>query len=123
MPVSGLVITLREGAPLREQTVATVATHRSFTLGVLCDRWLPVAMEARDDRECRDLHDWLMSLPGVLFVDVVAVDFAPDDSTPSTGSTDPLAAYPIAPCRSAGRTECASKETISPAQPNSTDRP
>jgi hypothetical protein len=88
MPVSGLVITLREGAPLRQQTVATVATHRSFTLGVLCDRWLPVAMEARDDRECRDLHDWLMSLPGVLFVDVVAVDFAPDDSTPSTGSTE-----------------------------------
>ena len=46
-------------------------------------RWLPVAMEARDDAESRDLHDWLNALPGVDFVDVVYVNFDEDEATAS----------------------------------------
>ncbi len=37
-------------------------------------------MEAADDAESRDLHDWLAAQHGVAFVDVVHVSF---DETPA----------------------------------------
>jgi hypothetical protein len=78
MPISGLILTLNADAELAEQSVATVSARAEFMPGERNARWLPVAMEARDDAESRDLHDWLNALPGVDFVDVVYVNFDED---------------------------------------------
>ncbi len=82
MITSGLVVTLSADATLAEQTIANVSARAEFTPGERKDRWLPVAMEARDDAESRDLHDWLQALPGVEYVDVVSVNFDVEEPSP-----------------------------------------
>ncbi|MCF7763900.1 MAG: hypothetical protein K9N62_09520 [Verrucomicrobia bacterium] len=79
MITSGLVITLGTDAALAAQAIAQIGARAEFTPGQRNDRWLPVAMEARDDAASRDLHDWLQALPGVEFVDVVSVNFEEPD--------------------------------------------
>ena len=83
MPISGLILTLNADAALAAQAVATLSTRPEFLPGARNARWLPVAMEARDDAASRDLHDWLNALPGVDFVDVVYVNFDEDEATAS----------------------------------------
>lgn len=83
MPISGLILTLNADAELAAQAVATLSVRPEFMPGERNARWLPVAMEARDDAESRDLHDWLNALPGVDFVDVVYVNFDEDEATAS----------------------------------------
>jgi len=73
--VSGLIITLADDPAHRDQALASLRAHGAFMLGSASGRWLPAVMEAADDRECRALHDWIMTHPGVRFVDVVSVDF------------------------------------------------
>jgi len=75
MITSGLVLTLTSDATLAAEAIAKVSARDEFTPGDRNDRWLPIAMEARDDAASRDLHDWLHALPGVEFVDVVYVNF------------------------------------------------
>lgn len=79
MPISGVLVTLVEDAESRAAAIAAIEGQGAFTPGPASGRWLPVAMEASGDRECRAWHDWLMSLPGVAFVDVVAVNFEADE--------------------------------------------
>lgn len=81
MPISGLILTLSDDVELAEQAVSSVSTRPEFLPGERNARWLPVAMEARDDAASRDLHDWLNALPGVDFVDVVYVNFDEDEAT------------------------------------------
>lgn len=83
MPISGLILTLNADAELAAQAVASLSTRAEFMPGERNARWLPVAMEARDDAASRDLHDWLNALPGVAFVDVVYVNFDADEATAS----------------------------------------
>lgn len=83
MPISGLILTLNADTELAAQAVASVSERPEFMPGERNARWLPVAMEARDDAESRDLHDWLNALPGVDFVDVVYVNFDEDEATAS----------------------------------------
>ena len=83
MPVSGLVVTFRGDEVERRAIVASLSAHKALSVGDATERWIPLAMEARDDRESRDLHDWIASLPGVEFVDVVSVDFGSDESPSS----------------------------------------
>jgi hypothetical protein len=75
MQTSGLVITLQSEPAAQAAAVASLRTRHELTLGELTDRWLPAALETRDDAESREVHDWLMALPGVAFVDVVSVNF------------------------------------------------
>lgn len=56
-----------------------IAAHPAISVATPKDRWLPLAVEARDQRESRDIHDWLLALQGVAFVDVVCVNFAPEE--------------------------------------------
>lgn len=90
MPVSGLVITLKGGAGERRATIDTIAGNDAFTVGKRTGRWLPIAMEAIDDGESRQLHDWLMSLPGVAFVDVVSVNFDESSLAEQNDETNPV---------------------------------
>ena len=80
MLTAGLLLSLQPKAPIGELT-RVLAEHPSFQPGQTEGRWLPVAMEAADDAESRELHDWVSALPGVAFVDVVHVNF---DESPAS---------------------------------------
>lgn len=54
---------------------ATLAAHPAFTLGERLGDWLTLALEAENASEGRDLHAWLATVPGVEWVEVVAVHF------------------------------------------------
>jgi hypothetical protein len=82
MPISGLLVTLRDGAE-RNSAQELMHTRMELTVGAMNDRWLPVALEARDDEHSREVHDWLMTLPGVEYVDVVSVNFEEPDLIPT----------------------------------------
>ena len=80
MIISGLILSLSADETLAAQAVAMVSTRAEFLPGERNARWLPVAMEARDDAESRDLHDWLHALPGVDFVEVAYVNFEEEEA-------------------------------------------
>jgi hypothetical protein len=88
MITSGLVLTLNADAALAEQAVASLHARPEFTPGERNGRWLPVALEAADNAESRNLHDWLNALPGVDFVDVVYVDFSEDREAPASATPE-----------------------------------
>jgi hypothetical protein len=95
MITSGLVLTLNADAALAEQAMTSLHTRPEFTSGERNDRWLPVALEAADDAASRAAHDWLNSLPGVDFVDVVHVNFEGEEAEGKNGGNarphpDPL---------------------------------
>ena len=80
MPTSGLIITLQPDPATQANVVARLRARPELTLGELSQRWRPAALETHDDDESREVHDWLMALPGVAFVDVVSVNFEPTPS-------------------------------------------
>jgi hypothetical protein len=80
MITSGIVITLNADAALARQAQTTLQARPGLTLGELNARWLPVALEAADVGASRDLHDWLNTVPGVDFVDVVEVNFGEEEN-------------------------------------------
>ena len=84
MITSGIVITLNADAALARQAQATLQARPELTLGKLNSRWLPIALEAADVGASRDFHDWLNTVPGVDFVDVVEVNFTEPDLTLQT---------------------------------------
>jgi nitrate reductase NapAB chaperone NapD len=73
MPISGLVITLATPDVTVEQVRQVLAGEPSLSCGELLGDQLPVILETEDDQKSREVHDWLLSLPGVLQVDVVFV--------------------------------------------------
>ncbi len=77
MITAGLLLSLSPDAEISE-LMRLLEEHPAFLPGVPLDRWLPVAMEARDDRESRSLHDWIGAQSGVVFVDVIHVNFEPE---------------------------------------------
>jgi hypothetical protein len=81
MITSGLVITLNADPALATQARAALQARPEFTLGKLNARWLPAALEAADVGASRDVHDWLNTVPGVDFVDVVQVNFEEEDDS------------------------------------------
>jgi hypothetical protein len=85
MITSGLVLTLTANPDLAQQARASLAARRELTLGQAAHRWLPAVAEAEDVPASRDLHDWLQTVPGVEFVDVVHVNF--DDAEPTAAET------------------------------------
>ena len=79
--VSGLVITLNAQAEARSLAAEAIAAHPAIHAGELKDRWLPVAVEAKDQSECYAVHAWLEALEGVDYVDVVSISFDPGADT------------------------------------------
>ena len=47
------------------------------------DRWISVVMDSPSPKASRDLHEWVESLPGVSYADVVYVGFDQPQSVPS----------------------------------------
>jgi hypothetical protein len=75
MMTSGLVLTLSADPGLARQAQDALRSRGELTLGAAERRWLPVAVEVSDARAGRELHEWLATLPGIEFVDVVQVNF------------------------------------------------
>lgn len=75
MPVSGLVLTLRDDSQERDEALARLAEEPRITMGVLQANRLAFVIETESDDEDRQIWSWVNSLPGVTLVDVVFVGF------------------------------------------------
>lgn len=73
MPVNGLMLTLAADKCSVASVLKAIQTRPEVELGELQDRWLPLVVDARDERGSRDVHAWLEKLPGVESVDVILV--------------------------------------------------
>jgi nitrate reductase NapAB chaperone NapD len=78
MPVSGLVLTLSDDQARRDAALAALGENPSLSLGVLLHQRLPVAMDTINSEMDKELWNWISSLPGVLFIDLVCADFSTD---------------------------------------------
>lgn len=77
MPISGLLLTLSDPSnPAIVRDAISALCDAEF--GELQDRWLPIAVDTTTQRDARDLHDELMSIPGISYIDVVSVAFDGD---------------------------------------------
>lgn len=76
---SGLVLTLSADVELAAAAASRIRLRHEFMVGAPSGRWLPVAVEGRDEGEMRDLHDWVQAIPGVEYVDVAYVNFGDAD--------------------------------------------
>ncbi|MGE3311950.1 MAG: hypothetical protein AB7O66_18445 [Limisphaerales bacterium] len=79
--VGGLLLRPSRDPRLRASALATVAGHPSMTLGDPVGDWWPLALEAENASDGRDLHAWLTTVPGVDWVEVVSVGFEGMDET------------------------------------------
>lgn len=75
MPVSGLLITLTTDEHQAAEVVRCLGARREILLGERQRQWLPVAVDGCDERHSREVHEWIVQLPGVAFVDVISVHF------------------------------------------------
>ncbi len=82
MPISGLVITLSDDPSQRQIALDQLATDPRLTLGQLHGSRLPVVAETETVRQSTDLvREELLDIPGVVFVDIVSVDFSDIDES------------------------------------------
>ena len=72
MPISGLVLSLREPV---DPTLTLLRRHSALELGEPCGQRVPAVLETASLRESEELVRSLAAIPGVLLVDVVTVDF------------------------------------------------
>lgn len=80
MLISGLLITLNADARSHRSVIETLHSRPEIGLGQLFQQWLPVVVETADDAATRELHDWIQAQRGVEYVDVVSVDFDPEEN-------------------------------------------
>ncbi len=82
MPISGLVVTLSDVPSLQKSALDQLASDPRLTLGELHGIRLPVVAETQTVRQGTDLvREELLDIPGVVFVDVVSVDFSDIDNS------------------------------------------
>ena len=68
MPVSGLVVSLRDEPLLRAQTLAEIGQHPQITIGIVDQNRLAIVVDTMSSQEDKQLWDWLGSLSGVSFL-------------------------------------------------------
>ena len=77
MPVSALVVTLSPIPGESEQALQTLREDPRLTLGERQGTRLPVVVETQTTREStRLVREELLAIEGIVFVDVVMVDFS-----------------------------------------------
>ena len=85
---SALVVTLEGDASVRSTAIDALASDPRLTLGEPAGVRLPVVAETSGLAAAETLAEELLAIPGVVFVDVVLVDFDPDadiDAAPRLG--------------------------------------
>lgn len=77
MPISGLVLTLEPSEAERARTLALIARDPRITLGPSESAIrVPAVIETRTVDDAERLFESLQATPGVVFVDVVSLDFS-----------------------------------------------
>lgn len=90
MVTSALVVTLDGDATARAAALEALSSDARLTLGDLAGLRLPVVAETSGLATAEALTEELLALRGVVFVDVVLVDFDPDtdiDAAPRLGKS------------------------------------
>ena len=88
--VGGVLVRLDDDPSRRARALEALRGRPDILLGEAQGPWLPLALEAEGPRRSRDLHEWLTGLPGVRFVEVVAVHFEADFAEPTpAGAGEP----------------------------------
>ncbi len=83
MPVSGLVVSLRDEPHLRDEALAAIGRQPQITMGLLERNRLAIVVDTTSSQEDRRLWQWLSSLPGISLLEVALVGFEQQtDSTP-----------------------------------------
>jgi hypothetical protein len=88
MPISGLLITLTEDHSLAEQAVVALSARPEIMVGTRQQQWLPLAVDGRDYAHSREVHEWIGSQPGVVFVDITSIYF--ETGSPDTRTRESL---------------------------------
>lgn len=79
--LSSLVVTLCDDEKIASETIQSIAGHEAITVEEAAGAYLPIAIEATD---ARPIHQWLESLVGVIYVDVVFCSTElPNEESPS----------------------------------------
>ena len=74
--LSGLVITLTQNVNNADSTIAAIRRNPAITVGKPEGQYLPVTIE---NTNARQIHQWLESLNGVSYIDVVYCAILPTE--------------------------------------------
>lgn len=94
MPITGLLLTLSDEPNLQQEVFTHLQRRAELQTGPLVGRWLPVALATDSDAQCRELHDWMLSVSGVEYVDVVCVNFEEMHDPPLESANAGAPAHP-----------------------------
>ncbi len=83
MPITGLVITLAGDGQTAGQARTALAANRSLVLGEAFGSRVAGVLDTPNESENRRHWEWLNSLAGVVFVDVVYIALDPVDGDPA----------------------------------------
>lgn len=83
MPVSGLVVSLRDEPQLRAEALAAIRREARITIGAFKANRLAIVLDTASSDEDRQLWDWLGSLSGVSFVEIAFVGFEQSNPRPA----------------------------------------
>jgi hypothetical protein len=81
MPVSGLVLTLSSDAERTSAAISELRSHPSIVIGDLAGPKLPIVVDTPTSEDDRAVWEWLHSLPGIRFVELVCADVSADTTT------------------------------------------
>jgi hypothetical protein len=97
MPVSGLVVSLKNDPRLRAEAINAIRCESSIEVGVIAGRRMAIVVDTNSSDDDKRIWCWLGSLPGVAFVDVAMVGYEDEDAGQQAGADDePAPASP--PC-------------------------
>ena len=85
MPVSGLVLTLKNDGAGSSAVLAELRAHGSITLGDRAGHRLPIVVDTPGSDEDRAVWEWLHTLPGIAFVELVCADMSADAGPAAPG--------------------------------------
>jgi len=66
--LSSLVITLSSDQTAATNALKIIRAHEAITVEKAINHYLPITIEGTD---ARPIHEWIESLPGVAYIDVV----------------------------------------------------
>lgn len=82
MPICGWVIRLSREPELWETSLETLRSWEGVTLGALTGLSVPIVTESEDPGAVYDIPQRLMTLPGVIHVELVFSDLSDIDQVP-----------------------------------------
>lgn len=81
MPISGLVLSFSPDSSLPRETLDALRNHPSIVIGDACENRIPIVVESADSEDATTIWEWLHSLPGIAFVDLVYLHFEDNEVT------------------------------------------